>query len=275
MPRRMARKRRSECSRSTIDLYYGIVVVVFGVAASYIACFPALSSSFVVVIQRGRRTQLTGLFMGKGFTRARNKQQELLKKMELAKLEKGTTPKTTATPPTTEDEKEHEEFAKLLRTTVGALPTGDGTTTASIETQKTKNKKKKTTAPPSLRPKRKPKSKKKQEQQQQQPYDTTSSQRSHFEALLDVSTNTRLGPIGAATLVPWVPPYRTACLLVFCDPRTASDDLRRTIDYVASTCSTTTRKTGGTSSSTAAISSSQLAQHIVFITADTVPETQA
>ena len=238
-----------------------------------------LLSSIVLLIRRRNTTRTTNathrIIHGKRIHSSTEQTTGIIEKNGIGEIRKGTTPKTTATPPTTEDEKEHEEFAKLLRTTVGALPTGDGTTTASIETQKTKNKKKKTTAPPSLRPKRKPKSKKKQEQQQQQPYDTTSSQRSHFEALLDVSTNTRLGPIGAATLVPWVPPYRTACLLVVCDPRTASDDLRRTIDYVASTCSTTTRKTGGTSSSTAAISSSQLAQHIVFITADTVPETQA
>lgn len=71
------------------------------------------------------------------------------------------------------------------------------------------------------------------------------------------------------------PPYRTDCLLVFCDPRTAAEELRRTIDYIASsTSSTTNRRTEGPSSSTTTISFSQLAQHLVFITADTVPETQ-
>jgi hypothetical protein len=65
------------------------------------------------------------------------------------------------------------------------------------------------------------------------------AKRIHFEQLVAMETMSSssqqpLGPIGAAQLVPWVPPYLTNYLVVLADPRKQSGDLRQTIAYLAS-----------------------------------------
>ena len=95
------------------------------------------------------------------------------------------------------------------------------------------------------------------------------AQRIHFEELIDVSTSTALGVIGAAKLVPWVPPYLKSCLIVFVDPRTNSNDLRRTIQYLSSI------STISSSSSSSSSSPSDNDGDVVFVTADSVAETKS
>lgn len=57
-------------------------------------------------------------------------------------------------------------------------------------------------------------------------------ERKHFEKLLDVTTSKALGPIEAAKLVPWVPPYIHNSLVVLADPRKQSSELRQAIQFV-------------------------------------------
>jgi hypothetical protein len=60
------------------------------------------------------------------------------------------------------------------------------------------------------------------------------AKRLDFETLISLITSQRLGSIGAAQLVPWVPPYLQNCLVVLADPRPQSSDLRRSIQYLSS-----------------------------------------
>jgi hypothetical protein len=64
------------------------------------------------------------------------------------------------------------------------------------------------------------------------------AKRIHFEQLFSMenmaSSSQPLGPIGAAQLVPWVPPYLTNYLMVLADPRKHSGDLRQAILYLTS-----------------------------------------
>lgn len=62
--------------------------------------------------------------------------------------------------------------------------------------------------------------------------------RRDFEKLLqidNVSSLRVLGPIKAAQLVPWVPPFLTSHLVIVADPRRKSTDLRATVQYLADT----------------------------------------
>jgi hypothetical protein len=58
------------------------------------------------------------------------------------------------------------------------------------------------------------------------------ARRPDFEPLVSLETTLPLGPMGAAQLVPWVPPYGTKCLVAIADPRKQSGDLRQTILYL-------------------------------------------
>jgi hypothetical protein len=217
--------------------------------------------------------QLWQLWMGKGFNRAKNKQAELAKKMAMAKKEKQEPSNSVVVDPTTTttttsddvnnvkdgsnrmDDREHEVFAKLLSTTKGALPTIDDTNSAFIAPIKVgQGKKKQVIKPPPPPPPKKKKPK--------DPKDEKVAQRQYFESLIDVETSSALGPIGAAQLVPWVPPYLTDCMVVFADPRTSSGDLRQTLKYLASNLKDQDEE-------------QKLTKQVIFITADSVQETQS
>lgn len=61
------------------------------------------------------------------------------------------------------------------------------------------------------------------------------ARRRDFEPLVSLATSKPLGPIQAAQLVPWVPPFLTKYLIVVTDPRRQSTDLRQSIQYLSST----------------------------------------
>ena len=60
------------------------------------------------------------------------------------------------------------------------------------------------------------------------------ARRRDFESLVSVETKKTLGPIGAAQLVPWVPPFLSNYMIVLADPRRQSRDLRKSVQYLAS-----------------------------------------
>jgi hypothetical protein len=60
------------------------------------------------------------------------------------------------------------------------------------------------------------------------------AKRLHFEPLISLQSKQPLGSMGAAKLVPWVPPYLQDYLVVLADPRKQSSDLRRAIQYLLS-----------------------------------------
>jgi hypothetical protein len=63
---------------------------------------------------------------------------------------------------------------------------------------------------------------------------STIARRIHFESLINVRTKQPLGPIGAATLVPWVPPYLYRYILILVDPRKQSTEWRTALQYIES-----------------------------------------
>lgn len=153
--------------------------------------------------------------MGKGFNRAKNKQAELARKLEVARKgkENGTQKENQPNEKTDDGNGlDRELFEKLLTTTKGAVP-GIG-----------RERRKKDKKP-------KPPLKTKVEKDE---WNEKISQRSFFEDLIDLKTSQTLGPINAARLVPWVPPYLKDCLVVFTDPRHNSGGLRQTLKYMKS-----------------------------------------
>lgn len=185
--------------------------------------------------------------MGKGFNRAKNKQAELAKKMAIAKKK----PEDDVDDKT---QKDRELFEKLLTTTKGAIPTEMDTDSEFIAPIKAgQGQKQKIKKPKPPNPAKELSSREKKEEEKV-------SQRQFFEALVDVETSHALGAIGAAQLVPWVPPYLTDCLVVFADPRTNSGDLRRTLKYLASNLRDKPDK---------------VTQQVVFVTADSAQETRS
>ena len=178
-------------------------------------------------IQHQSSKQLTRLFMGKGFNRAKNKQAELAKKLDIARKGKENGDQSAKQIESKDDQsKDRELFEKLLTTTKGAIPTAldaESDAFAPIKVGQEKKKKPKKPKPP-------PQPRVEKEKQAEK-----IPQRSFFEDLVDVETAKPLGPIDAARLVPWVPPYLTDCLVVFTDPRTNSGDLRQTLKYLTST----------------------------------------
>lgn len=237
------------------------------------------------------------LYMG-GFNKAKNKQAELAKKMALAKKQKegsavnddspnnrkvSTDDKGIAkTTSNNEEEKKNknddeddmkrrrDDFETLLRTTKGAIPSYDNYSDsefiphiqAGSKIGIPKKKKQKT-----IEQKENEKQKALLLAEEAMNNKKVEAQRIHFEELIDVSTSNALGVIGAAKLVPWVPPYLKSCLIVFVDPRTNSNDLRRTIQYLSSSSTI--------SSSSSSSSSSDNEGDVVFVTADSVAETKA
>ena len=180
------------------------------------------------------QSDAVALSMGKGFNRAKNKQAELATKLATARKEKGSVEGDKK-----EDEnnniidKDRKLFDELLSTTKGAIPTDDDTESAFIANIKAGQSKKPKIKIPSKTPvinKANDVAKKKEEEKV--------AQRLNFEGLVEITTekaaNNPLGPIGAAQLVPWVPPYLNDCLVVFVDPRSNSGDLRQTVKYLTS-----------------------------------------
>ncbi len=214
-------------------------------------------------IVAGHRSEKTAIDMGKGFNRARNKQAELAKKMAAATSQnKVAAPESDTTGnlenSNKEEDKGREDFEALLRTTKGAIPSGDDTESAYIAPIEAGNKTKRKKIMPQS-PKKPKKSKQNTADAEVLTEAIFEAQRRHFESLINVSTSAPLGPIGAARLVPWVPPFLKKGLIVFVDPRSNSKDLRRAIGYHAS--------------SSLMPSSSDL--DIAFVTADSLGETQA
>ena len=172
-------------------------------------------------------------------SRARNKQAELAEKLARAKEQQlqASSPTTTnqnqypeqpSSPLKKQEQKQQqksststEEFGNLLKATRGALPRkGDDSFDdeqaflPDIQAGKTKQKVVKKKKPPTPKPKKK-----------------KIAQRIHFEKLIGVETNQALGAMGAAELVPWVPPFLVDKLVVLCDPRQSSADLRKALHY--------------------------------------------
>ena len=233
--------------------------------------------------------------MGKGFNKARNKQAELAKKMAIAKSQNQAAPSTTSDETATSsdgpkntnndkdkdiktqqklkdiDDKQQErmkDFENLLRTTKGAMPSGDDSEAAYLSPIQAGGKIKKKKIVPPVNHNRRTKSKKKKDEKSSDDVRTTQeivieAKRQHFESLIDATTSAPLGPIGAAKLVPWVPPFLKKGLIVFVDPRSNSKDLRRTMLYHAS------------SSLVEIPGNGNIDVDVAFVTADSVGETQA
>lgn len=60
------------------------------------------------------------------------------------------------------------------------------------------------------------------------------AQRIHFETLIDVLTKQPLGSMGAAKLVPWVPPFIHRKIIIVVDPRKQSSEFRTAMQYLES-----------------------------------------
>jgi hypothetical protein len=198
----------------------------------------------------------TRLF-GKGFRSAKNKQAALAQKMELAKKtnqkeEGGAEEENLPAEEKKVKEDARAEFARLLAQsqpmkhsstkTGGSVFGGGGGAAAAGGSGGTK---KKATAAKSIPAKKKTSKESTTSTSEQEEEDELSSttflepggkaRRRDFEPLIDVSTGQPLGPLKAAELVPWVPPFVTQYLLVLADPRRQSTELRQAIQYLQST----------------------------------------
>ena len=220
--------------------------------------------------QRRPETSFTALDMGKGFQSAKNKQAELVRKMQQAKQQqqqqkvdqenasdainkqdKDTAATNKSKSQTKKDHDDmHTEFRKLLASN---LPPPEPASSTNVPTL-ARPQKPKTPATPAagggpkvaardLKRKRKrqqanselDKSNKESETEQEpivvlQVGDK--GRRRDFEKLVQPMTLQPLGPLQAAQLVPWVPPYLTDYLIVVADPRRQSNDLRATLQYI-------------------------------------------
>ena len=172
--------------------------------------------------------------MGKGLNRARNKQAEMAKKMELAKKQKD---RLVETDGQHDDKLESDRllFAELLAKSspppaITSQPTNPQSERKSTENTRNKPKVKAKDV------KRKKKAHGSQDAAEEPQHDVPLQQgdtakRRHFESLLETSQKP-LGAAGAAQLVPWVPPYLTNYLVIVADPRRQSGDLRQRIQYL-------------------------------------------
>eukprot|EP00536_Pseudo-nitzschia_multiseries_P009548 jgi/Psemu1/23530/gm1.23530_g len=222
------------------------------------------------------------LSMGKGFNKARNKQAELAKKMALAKSQnrekQGDRPNEREEKSSRDtygcnideaDDKRklRQNFEKLLETTKGAMPSGDDEDSAHIAPIQAGSKLKKKSTPAAKQvtlTKQKASEKRKlEEDRQRENGRIMEAQRLHFELLVDLDTSVPLGAIGAATLVPWVPPFVKTGLIVLADPRSNSNDLRRAMKYQHSS---SLQSDGGNTKN---------GVDVVFVTADSIEETKA
>mmetsp|Transcript_27775 Transcript_27775/g.58220 ORF Transcript_27775/g.58220 Transcript_27775/m.58220 type:complete len:376 (-) Transcript_27775:768-1895(-) len=255
-----------------------------------------LAANALTITPLGERiSAMTSLRMGKGFNKARNKQAELAKKMALAKFQNKKEPsdgmnksnenknmETTGRGggggggddggDTHDERKLRQDFEKLLQSTKGAIPIGDDGGSAYISPIQAGSKLKKKIAPKRKQPSEKEmkvlqEQQREKERQKDKVY-RIESQRLHFESLIDVETSAPLGAIGAAKLVPWVPPFVKIGLIVLADPRSNSNDLRKAMKYQHSSHSKLEADGNGVNNNKNEID-------VVFITADSVGETNA
>ena len=185
--------------------------------------------------------------MGKGFNSAKNKQLDLARKMELAKKKNSNKNDGADVEIGLQDNgsKDHEEFAKLLRDHQPPVETATISSDPSTERLFIES------PPPIQNPtgpkirakdlkRRKKKERQKDENETEEDVEETQMQigdkasRVEFEELVEVETGSKLGPVRAAALVPWVPPFLKDYLLVLADPRKQSNDLARAIEYISS-----------------------------------------
>jgi hypothetical protein len=188
--------------------------------------------AFATVLRYERETCLSAL--GK----AQNKQAELARKLELAKKQQREGVDDESNPvDEMKEQMEHErfEFAQLLAKNIQA----------PIQREKTFTKSE-IPSIPSNRPKAKSKSvkqRKKHSIEEENPVELSEKQplkegdvakRRHFEPLVSVATKQPMGPMAAAQLVPWVPPYLSTYMIVLADPRKQSPELRSVLQILAS-----------------------------------------
>jgi hypothetical protein len=217
--------------------------------------------------KKSRRGLFSRLFMAKGLGGAKNKQIELAKKMELAKRQRDGA--GTELSVETEEEKvskEHSEFAKLL---AKSPPPSVEKEPQAIQNEDIFRKLQAPKTPASTGPKvtskdLKRKRKAAESKESQDPSEGvvnrslqqgSTARRRDFELLVEVETSQPLGPMKAASLVPWVPPFVSNYLVVLADPRRQSTDLYKSIQYLES--------------------SEILAPHTIVISADSVQEMAA
>jgi len=206
--------------------------------------------------------------MGKGFNSAKNKQSELAKKMALAKKQQQMDTASVEDElvddddESTQKDKDHLLFAQLLAQSQPVRSERVFTQSESRISEETKTHKVKAKDLKRKRRVAKESTKKKsmymtsrffelclawtnkallgcadmmKEMDTEAPLQEGDvAQRRHFENLVSLETSQPLGPMGAAQLVPWVPPYLADYLVVLADPRRQSGDLRQTIQYLIS-----------------------------------------
>jgi hypothetical protein len=89
------------------------------------------------------------------------------------------------------------------------------------------------------------------------------AKRKHFETLVNVHTKQVVGPMGAAKLVPWVPPYLYRTIIIVVDPRKQSGDFRTAIQYLISNHNNNNNNNNNNREND---------KNIIAITADTIEE---
>jgi len=187
--------------------------------------------------------------MGKGFNSAKNKQAALQEKLEQAKKQKGGGEENDGQAHDEIQRQEssdpqHDEFARLL---AQSQPVRSEKVFTQSE-RRTQQPQAATSHKPKVNAKVLKKRKKmtaasKKHGEVLEEAETTATiihegdraRRRDFETLLSLRTSQPLGPMQAAQLVPWVPPFLTHYLIVLADPRRQSANLRQAVQYLTST----------------------------------------
>lgn len=236
-----------------------ILVVVL--ASSTIDAFApilqlTIDSRTSCAISTSSRSSLTELYMGKGFNSAKSKQAELAKKMATAKKQGDGSDSDGGVgeeQPQTDYERKLEEdrarFAQMFSDSKMSNPNpyekGDETGNRPMRVQPAPRiaasrvgalKGQKTSAKVTKRKKNKSAATKKGEEGDINAplQEGDIARRGDFETLLCCDSGSLVGPIDAARLVPWVPPFVADYIVILADPRAQSTDLRRTVQYLTS-----------------------------------------
>ena len=184
--------------------------------------------------------------MGKGFNSAKNKQAALKEKLEQAKKQKGGEEKDDCKADEIQRQEssddQHDEFARLLAESQPVRSESVFTQSESrAQPEAATNNKPKVNAKVLKKRKKMTAASKKQGEVTEEEETTTTiregdrARRRDFETLLSLRTSQPLGPMQAAQLVPWVPPFLTHYLIVLADPRRQSTNLRQAVQYLTST----------------------------------------
>jgi len=212
------------------------------------------------------------LRMGKGFNSAKNKQAELAKKMALAKKQQNVVEGSSSSkadqepvlgdqekPSMTDEQRKLEEdrarFAQLLRESKVVNPNPyesdrDGEDSIRVQSPRPMPKvaarvgelraRKSKARAKDMNRRKKETSKNeavKEEDEDKPLQEGDVARRGDFETLISRESSAPLGPIDAARLVPWVPPFVADYMVIVADPRAQSGDLRKTIQYLTSNTS--------------------------------------